>query len=131
VGRRYVWGQELTAGGQHQCNIWQGEFPRHNSAEDGYRGTAPADSFARNGFGLYCIAGNVWEWCSDWWTFEHSSDKALNPRGPSTGQMRAMRGGSYLCHRSYCNRYRVAARTNNDPDSCSGYIGFRCARDAE
>jgi sulfatase modifying factor 1 len=129
-GKRYAWGDELTPDGRHQCNIWQGDFPVRNTVEDGYRGTAPAESFEPNGFGLYCVAGNVWEWCSDWWATEHPSAGARDPQGPADGQVRVMRGGSYLCHRSYCNRYRVAARTNNDPSSCSGNIGFRCARDA-
>ena len=129
-GRRYAWGDELTPDGQHRCNIWQGSFPTHNTAEDGHRGTAPADSFEPNGFGLHCVAGNVWEWCSDWWTMDHPVEGLLDPQGPDHGQMRVMRGGSYLCHSSYCNRYRAAARTSNDPDSCSGNIGFRCAKDA-
>jgi formylglycine-generating enzyme required for sulfatase activity len=129
-GERYAWGDELTPNGRHRCNIWQGKFPARNTAEDGYLGTAPAESFEPNGFGLYCMAGNVWEWCSDWWTTEHSPAAARDPQGPAQGQLRVMRGGSYLCHRSYCNRYRAAARTNNDPSSCSGNIGFRCAKDA-
>lgn len=129
-GMRYAWGDELTPDGRHRCNIWQGRFPAHNTVEDGYRGTAPAEAFEPNGFGLYCVAGNVWEWCSDWWTTEHSTSLTRDPQGPTEGHMRVMRGGSYLCHKSYCNRYRVAARTNNDPSSCSGNIGFRCAMDA-
>ncbi|MFI7015794.1 formylglycine-generating enzyme family protein [Streptomyces sp. NPDC050164] len=112
---RYPWGDELTPGGQHRCNIWQGRFPVHNTAEDGYTGTAPVDAYEPNGFGLYNVAGNVWEWCADRFDPAHTS--------------RAMRGGSYLCHASYCNRYRVAARTGNDPDSSSGNVGFRVAAD--
>jgi sulfatase modifying factor 1 len=112
---RYPWGDELTPGGQHQCNIWQGRFPVHNTAEDGYTGTAPVDAYQPNGFGLYNVAGNVWEWCANQFEPAHTS--------------RAMRGGSYLCHASYCNRYRVAARTRNDPDSSSGNVGFRVAAD--
>jgi formylglycine-generating enzyme required for sulfatase activity len=129
-GKRYAWGDELTPDGRHRCNIWQGKFPVRNTVEDGYLGTAPAESFEPNGFGLYCMAGNVWEWCSDWWTTEHSPSDVREPQGPPSGQMRVMRGGSYLCHTSYCNRYRVSARTNNDPSSCSGNIGFRIAKDA-
>ncbi len=128
-GKRYAWGDELTPGGRHRCNIWQGTFPVRNTAEDGYRGTAPAESFEPNGFGLYCVAGNTWEWCADWWTTRHAPSGAVDPQGPETGRMRVMRGGSYLCHASYCNRYRVAARTSNDPSSSSGNIGFRCAKD--
>lgn len=129
-GKTYAWGDELTPDGVHRCNIWQGKFPARNTVEDGYRGTAPATSFEPNGFGLYCVAGNVWEWCSDWWTTQHAPPGTRDPQGPGEGQMRVMRGGSYLCHESYCNRYRVAARTKNDPSSCSGNIGFRCAKDA-
>lgn len=126
---RYAWGDELTPDGRHRCNIWQGRFPANNTVEDGYRRTAPVDSFEPNGFGLYCVAGNVWEWCADWWTTEHTPSSTHNPQGPAQGELRVMRGGSYLCHESYCNRYRVAARTNNDPSSCSGNMGFRCAKD--
>jgi formylglycine-generating enzyme required for sulfatase activity len=128
--RRFPWGDELTPGGEHRCNIWQGRFPVSNTRDDGYFGTAPVDSFAPNGFGLYNVAGNVWEWCSDWWATSHPARPAVNPAGPNTGRSRVMRGGSYLCHESYCNRYRVAARTSNEPDSASGNLGFRCARDA-
>ncbi|WP_431039372.1 formylglycine-generating enzyme family protein [Streptomyces sp. P6-2-1] len=128
--RRYPWGDELTPGGEHRCNIWQGRFPTQNTAADGYRGTAPADAFPPNGYGLHNVAGNVWEWCADRWTTEHSARPASDPRGPRRGTSRVMRGGSYLCHHSYCNRYRVAARTSNTPDSTAGNLGFRCAWDA-
>jgi formylglycine-generating enzyme required for sulfatase activity len=126
----YPWGDELTPGGEHRCNIWQGTFPQTNTAEDGYIGTAPARAFATNGFGLFHMAGNVWEWCHDWWspTF-HVDGPRDNPAGPPTGDRRVTRGGSYLCHASYCNRYRVAARTSNTPDSSTGNIGFRCVAD--
>jgi formylglycine-generating enzyme required for sulfatase activity len=112
---RYPWGDELTPGGEHRCNIWQGKFPVRDTAEDGYSGTAPVDAFPPNGFGLYNVSGNVWEWCADWFDARRVS--------------RAMRGGSYLCHESYCNRYRVAARTSNSPDSSSGNLGFRTVAD--
>lgn len=121
--RRYPWGDELTPGGRHMCNIWQGRFPVKNTAEDGYRGTAEVDSFDPNGFGLHNVSGNVWEWCADGWTLPGG-------HGPGAGSVaKVMRGGSYMCHESYCNRYRVAARTSNTPDSSSGNIGFRCVRD--
>jgi formylglycine-generating enzyme len=110
---RYPWGDELTPGGEHRCNIWQGRFPVRDTAEDGYSGTAPVDAFQPNGFGLYNVSGNVWEWCAD----------QFDPAAPD----RSMRGGSYLCHDSYCNRYRVAARTANSPDSSTGNLGFRVA----
>lgn len=112
---RFPWGDELMPGGEHRRNIWQGRFPVHNTEEGGHLGTAPVDAFQPNGFGLYNVAGNVWEWCADWFD--------------ETGTHRAMRGGSYLCHDSYCNRYRVAARTANTPDSSSGNLGFRTVAD--
>ncbi|MGW5641628.1 formylglycine-generating enzyme family protein [Saccharopolyspora sp. NPDC003752] len=112
---RYPWGDELVPGGEHRCNIWQGRFPVRNTGEDGYVGTAPVDAFPPNGFGLHNTSGNVWEWCAD----------LFDPALPG----RSMRGGSYLCHDSYCNRYRVAARTSNTPDSASGNLGFRVAAD--
>jgi formylglycine-generating enzyme required for sulfatase activity len=128
--RRYPWGDELSPGGRHMCNIWRGTFPTRNTAEDGWRGTAPVDAFEPNGFGLHNVSGNVWEWCADWWTTEHSPRRRSNPRGPSGGDAKVMRGGSHLCHSSYCNRYRVGARTRNTPDSSTGNLGFRCAADA-
>lgn len=120
-GKRFPWGNELTPGGEHRCNIWQGRFPSRNTAEDGYLGTAPVTAYQPNGYGLFNVAGNVWEWCADWW--------ATTPAGPRHGVARVLRGGSYLCHDSYCNRYRVAARTANSPDSSSGNTGFRVAWD--
>ncbi len=128
-GARYAWGDELTPGGEHRCNIWQGRFPTRNTAEDGHAGTAPVATFPANGFGLHNVAGNVWEWCADWWSAEHGTRHLHDPRGPRHGSAKVMRGGSYLCHESYCNRYRVAARTSNSPDSSTGNQGFRCARD--
>ncbi|WP_390898491.1 formylglycine-generating enzyme family protein [Streptomyces fulvoviolaceus] len=126
---RYPWGDELTPGGAHRCNIWQGHFPTKNTAEDGYRGTAPVDAFSPNGFGLFNVSGNVWEWCADRWGTEHGTRPRTDPSGPARGASKVIRGGSYLCHRSYCNRYRVAARTSNTPDSTTGHMGFRCVRD--
>lgn len=126
---RYPWGNELTPAGKHRCNIWQGVFPHTNTAEDGWVATAPVTTYAPNGFGLYNVAGNVWEWCADWFsqTWHLSADRN-NPAGPPDGQRRVMRGGSYLCHHSYCNRYRVAARTSNTPETSAGNLGFRIAR---
>jgi formylglycine-generating enzyme len=128
---RYAWGDELTPRGRWQCNIWQGEFPTTNTLEDGHLTTAPVKSYRPNGFGLWQTAGNVWEWCSDWFDAGYyARSEARDPRGPDSGEVRVMRGGSYLCHDSYCHRYRVAARSSNTPDSASGNLGFRCANDA-
>ncbi|HEX6681310.1 MAG TPA: formylglycine-generating enzyme family protein [Candidatus Limnocylindrales bacterium] len=129
----YPWGDEFTPRGRHQCNTWQGEFPRRNTGDDGHLGTAPVGSFRPNGFGLHNTSGNVWEWCADWfsadWHVVESQLTRRDPRGPEAGAGRVMRGGSYLCHESYCNRYRVAARTQSTPDSSTGHTGFRCAAD--
>src|SRR6185312_8116943 len=128
VQKRFPWGNELNPGGKHFCNIWQGIFPGINTMEDGYLGTAPAESFGPNGFGLYNMAGNVWEWCSDWFSGDfHKTASATNPKGPANGAAKVIRGGSFLCHESYCNRYRVAARSSNTVDSSTSNMGFRCA----
>jgi sulfatase modifying factor 1 len=130
-GTIYPWGNELTPGGEHRCNIWHGRFPVKNTAEDGFVGTAPARWFEPNGYGLFQTSGNVWEWCADYWDIRTVIDRDVpldNPAGPDHGTVRVMRGGSYLCHDSYCNRYRVAARTLNEPDASSGNLGFRCVR---
>ena len=127
--KTYAWGDDLTPDGEHRCNIWQGDFPDRNTSEDGHAGTAPTGSFPPNGYGLYNMTGNVWEWQADWFsaTF-HRDGPRDNPRGPQAGSARSLRGGSYLCHESYCNRYRVAARSANTPDSSTGNLGFRCVR---
>jgi sulfatase modifying factor 1 len=128
---RFPWGDELAPGGRHRCNIWQGTFPGHNTLDDGYLGTAPVDAYEPNGLGLYNVAGNVWEWCADWFhTGFHRTGPRHDPTGPPSGQARVIRGGSYLCHHSYCTRYRVGARSSNTPDSSTGNMGFRVARDA-
>ncbi len=121
--RRYPWGDELTPGGEHRCNIWQGSFPDRNTREDGHYGTAPVDSFVPNGFGLHNTSGNAWEWCADWFD-------PVPGTAPGPGRGKVIRGGSYLCHESYCNRYRVAARSRNTPDSTTGHMGFRVAADS-
>ncbi|MFC3803979.1 formylglycine-generating enzyme family protein [Cohnella sp. GCM10012308] len=127
--KTYPWGDLLKEGGEHRCNIWQGKFPVKNSESDGYAGTAPVHAYEPNGYGLYNMAGNVWEWCADWFTpAYHTVTAASNPRFDQPTDKRSMRGGSYLCHRSYCNRYRVAARSSNTPDSSGGNCGFRVAR---
>jgi sulfatase modifying factor 1 len=130
--KRYPWGDLLKPGSEHLCNIWQGKFPDKNNCSDGYAGTAPVNAYQPNGFGLYNVSGNVWEWCNDWFSptwHKSAPDSRVNPKGPQQGSRRVMRGGSYLCHKSYCNRYRVAARSSNTPDSSSGNMGFRCAAD--
>ena len=133
--RRFPWGDELLTDGKHQCNIWQGHFPKRNTAEDGYLATAPVDAFAPNGYGLFNTSGNVWEWCSDWWSptwhLQPRAETRDNPRGPVSGNSKVIRGGSYMCHASYCHRYRVAARSSNSPDSSSAHTGFRCAASVE
>jgi formylglycine-generating enzyme required for sulfatase activity len=116
VGARYPWGDDLRPGGRYRCNIWQGRFPTHNTAADGYVGTCPVTAFPPNGYGLYNMVGNVWEWTADGWSADGPPDA------------RAMRGGSYLCHDSYCNRYRTSARMGLTPDSSTGNVGFRVAR---
>jgi sulfatase modifying factor 1 len=128
--KTYPWGDDLTPEGRHMCNIWQGEFPDRDAGEDGFTTVAPVDSFRPNGFGLYNAVGNAWEWCAD--RFDpvwHVEAARLDPVGPPSGETRVMKGGSYLCHESYCWRYRNAARTGTAPDSSTGHIGFRVVRD--
>jgi sulfatase modifying factor 1 len=126
-GARFPWGDERGGDGtEHRMNVWQGTFPTRNTADDGFLTTAPVRSYARNGYGLWQTVGNVWEWCADWWDARYYADSpGKEPAGPETGQVRVMRGGSYLCHESYCNRYRNAARSSNTPDSSMGNAGFR------
>lgn len=123
---KYPWGDDEVDAGGWRVNIWQGEFPRINTCEDGWLTTAPVRTYAPNGYGLWQPIGNVWEWCADWFDpnyYRHSPD--ANPPGPAAGQARVLRGGSYLCHISYCNRYRNSARSRNTPDSSMGNAGFR------
>jgi formylglycine-generating enzyme required for sulfatase activity len=102
-----------------------------NTLDDGFLTTAPVKAFRPNGLGLWNTAGNVWEWCADWFSpTYYARSPASSPSGPDRGEQRVMRGGSYLCHHSYCHRYRVAARSSNAPDSFSANLGFRCANDA-
>jgi formylglycine-generating enzyme len=107
IQKKYPWGDELSPLGEQRCNIWQGIFPYENTAEDGYVGTAPVDAYQPNGYGLYNMCGNVWEWCEDWFSATYHAKSSLdNPRGPLMGQTKVIKGGSYLCHKSYCNRYK-------------------------
>jgi formylglycine-generating enzyme len=129
---KYPWGgAEVDAGGW-RANIWQGDFPARNTVEDGWLTTAPVRSFEPNGFGLWQPIGNVWEWCADWFDpGYYQVSPAENPPGPESGQARVLRGGSYLCHISYCNRYRNSARSSNTPDSSMGNAGFRTVASVE
>jgi len=130
-GKAFPWGDELEPGGEHRMNVWQGDFPRYNTRADGYLGTSPVDAFAPNGYGLYDATGNVWEWTADWFDVAlRQHDRGRDPHGPPAGTSRLQKGGSHLCHASYCRRYRVAARQGNSPDSSTGNVGFRCAADA-
>ncbi|MGE3073556.1 MAG: formylglycine-generating enzyme family protein [Dehalococcoidia bacterium] len=126
----FPWGDELVPADGHRMNVWQGTFPSSNTLDDGHYGTAPVNAFAPNAYGLFNMCGNAWEWCADWFTPRHSGAPLVDPRGPAVGTERVIRGGSYLCHESYCNRYRVSARSSNTPSSTTGHMGFRCAMDA-
>ena len=131
AGSRFPWGDELMPKRRWRLNVWQGAFPELNTREDRFVTTAPVKTYPRNGFGLWQTVGNVWEWCSDWFSPSYYSESAsTDPAGPESGERRVMRGGSFLCHESYCYRYRVAARSSNTPDSTSANLGFRCANHA-
>jgi formylglycine-generating enzyme required for sulfatase activity len=140
----YAWGDEFTPAGQHMANTWQGNFPTQNSAEDGYERTSPVMAFPPNGYGLYDMIGNVWEWTSDWYSTKHQADAAKaccvpqNPRGgPESGShdplrplrnipRKVIKGGSHLCAPNYCRRYRPAARHPEPIDTSTSHLGFRC-----
>jgi formylglycine-generating enzyme len=133
----YCWGRELRDGDRWRSNIWQGHFPNQNTAGDGFRATAPVGSFAANGYGLFDMSGNVWEWCADWYrpdTYAKSAEK--NPAGPDSSfdplepnqPKRVQRGGSYLCNDAYCRRYVPGARGKGEPSSAATHVGFRCVR---
>jgi formylglycine-generating enzyme required for sulfatase activity len=130
VQKRFPWGDELEPAQRHHMNVWQGTFPSHNTRADGYLGTCPVNEFEPNGYGLCNTSGNVWEWCDD--MFDPALEGCDAQVSPATagGEAKVIRGGSYLCHASYCNRYRVAARSSNTIASSTGNMGFRCARDA-
>ncbi|MGG5817288.1 formylglycine-generating enzyme family protein [Falsiroseomonas sp. HW251] len=145
-GKEFVWGDELVPDGVHMANVWQGSFPWQNLAEDGYDLTAPVRSFPPNGYGLYDMAGNVWQWTADWFARGHAADPAkpccapTDPRGPAMEgsydpaspairiPRKVTKGGSFLCAPSYCRRYRPAARHAQMVDSGMSHIGFRCIR---
>ena len=149
-GTEYAWGNELTPGGVHMANVWQGEFPSQNLASDGYEWTAPVGSFPANGYGIYDMIGNVWEWTADWytthaagaWRDAQSRQACCGPAGspgvadaagesasvaPGTRiPRRVMKGGSFLCAPNYCRRYRPAARMSQEIDTSTCHLGFRC-----
>ena len=120
---KFPWGHELEQNGQHHANVWQGDFPNINNGADGYVGTAPGKAYAPNAFGLYTMIGNIWEWSADTFTTRFPDFKPDD-------FVKLIKGGSYLCHASYCNRYRISARTFNTIDSSTGHMGFRLAYDA-
>ncbi|WP_312320613.1 formylglycine-generating enzyme family protein [Stenotrophomonas sp.] len=141
-GQEFAWGDTLTVRGRHQANTWQGEFPWQNLDEDGFRWTSPVGSFAPNGYGLYDMIGNVWEWTSDWYQ-QHSVlqgkpccaienprggtlEASRDPRDPCAVPRRVMKGGSHLCAPNYCRRYRPAARMAQPVDTTTCHVGFRC-----
>ncbi len=139
---KYPWGDESIEEAYDKANFWQGIFPFRNLEKDGYYGTAPVKSFQANGYGLYDMAGNVWEWCQDKYRYDaYKADRAKgtveNPEGPRKSfdpaepmiEKYAMRGGSFLCNDSYCSGYRVARRMKSSKDSGFNHTGFRCVRD--
>ena len=141
AGRLYPWGDELEPDGKFAANIYQGEFPIADTGKDGFVGSAPVGSFAPNGFGLYDMAGNVWEWTRDWYrpdAYAHDAKlgTARDPSGPSSSAdpsepgvpKRVQRGGSFLCTSQYCTRYMVGTRGKGEPDSPAGHLGFRCVK---
>jgi formylglycine-generating enzyme required for sulfatase activity len=131
-GARFPWGDaEPDDTGNFPCNIWQGAFPGSNSVGDGFAGLAPAKSFTPNGYGLYNMSGNAWEWTAERFRVRSLKRSAQQINDSARAENRKLlKGGSYLCHISYCYRYRIAARTSNTPDTATGHIGFRLAYDA-
>lgn len=141
-GAEYVWGNELLSNGRHMANTWQGEFPWQNSRADGYERTSPVKSYPANGYGLFDMAGNVWEWTTDWYQDHAMIDSPCctisNPRGAAEADSRdprqlhlqiprkVMKGGSHLCAPNYCRRYRPAARMAQPVDTSTCHLGFRC-----
>jgi formylglycine-generating enzyme len=143
TGQPYAWGSEFQPGGRWMANTWQGQFPVHDTGDDGFAGIAPVAQFPPNGHGLHDMAGNVWEWCSDWYRPDTYAQRAAegrvvdNPRGPSSsldpaepGQAkRVHRGGSFLCTEQYCTRYMIGTRGKGEVSSGSNHLGFRCVKD--
>ncbi len=141
--KQYAWGNEFMPGGKHMANTFQGHFPDTNTSEDGYPATSPVGSYPANGYGLSDMAGNVWEWTSDWYrpdyyqTLAATGEIAMNPRGPADSfdpnepgvQKRVHRGGSFLCTDQYCSRYIAGGRGKGELDTGTNHLGFRCVRD--
>lgn len=141
---KFPWGDDYQPAGKFMANTWQGDFPYRNTGEDGFVGTAPVKSFPPNGYGLYDMVGNVWQWCSDWYRPDTYVQRAQepschNPNGPTESwnpvnpaqQERVTKGGSFLCHISYCESYRPSARRGTPSDTGMSHIGFRCAKSAQ
>lgn len=140
VGKRYAWGDEpLNDEVRDRGNVWQGTFPHRNTKADGWERTSPVKTYPANAWGLYDVAGNVWEWCSDWYRadeYKRTASVMVNPPGPKDSldpnepytPKRIVRGGSFLCHQSYCESYRTAARRGTSPDTGMSHTGFRCVR---
>jgi sulfatase modifying factor 1 len=144
AGKPYPWGDEFRPRGRFMANTFQGHFPGRNTGEDGFVKTSPVKAFAPNGYGLYGMAGNVWEWTSDWYRNDYyarlaaSGEVARNPRGPPDSfdpsqpgvPKRVHKGGSFLCTHQYCARYMPGGRGKGEPDTGTNHTGFRCVRDA-
>jgi formylglycine-generating enzyme required for sulfatase activity len=143
-GKRYNWGDEQSPGGRHMANIFHGDFPHHQTGEDGYAATSPVGTFPPNGYGLVDMAGNVWQWTADLYRADEFSRRAGNeamcdnPQGPTStydpadpyAVRRVIKGGSFLCHVTYCESYRPSARRGTPPDTGSAHVGFRLVKDA-
>lgn len=143
TGKMYVWGNQLRPGGRWMANIYEGSFPSHDTGADGFAGVAPVAQFPANGFGLYDMAGNVWQWVSDWYRPDYyaqlaAAGVARNPQGPVNSfdpaepgvAKHVQRGGSFLCTSQYCSRFLVGTRGKGESSSASNHIGFRCVRSA-
>jgi formylglycine-generating enzyme required for sulfatase activity len=142
TGKLYSWGQTLRPKGKWMANTWQGPFPLQDTGEDGFAGLAPVAQFPANGYGLYDMSGNAWQWCADWYRADYygqlaeQGGVARNPQGPSASfdpmepgvPKRVQRGGSFLCTSNYCTRYLVGSRGKGEPSSTGNHTGFRCVQ---